>query len=82
MSTVSSAEDVVPRLLASPEQSPEQVADTTIAALQRKGAEPLGEEMVETTLDLFTDIFNVVMSDDALAVPNVASAIVSGPASS
>lgn len=65
----SAAEDVVPRLLASPEQSPEQVASAAIAALQPEEAAAIGDEFVETTLDLFDDVFDVVTNDDPLGWP-------------
>ena len=67
------AEDIVPRLLASPEQSPEQVAAAAIAALQPEEAEHIGDEFVESTLEMFEDIFDAVTSDDPLQVPSIGS---------
>ena len=61
----------MPRLLASPAQSPEQVANAAIAALQPEETAGIGDECVEATLDLFEDIFDVVTSDDPLTVPSI-----------
>lgn len=63
------AEDVVPRLLASPAQSPQQVADATIVALQNAEGKALGDKFVEATIDLFEDVFDAAVPPGPLVAP-------------
>ena len=73
------AEDIVPRLLASPAQSPEQVAAAAIAALQPAETAVLAEDAVESTLELFDEIFEVVTVEGSQrALPTASSAAVLG----
>lgn len=62
-------EDLVPRLLASPEQSAEQVADATIDALQPEETRSIQEERIGSTLRMFEEIYDVVLNDDPYQVP-------------
>ena len=55
---VSCTEDVVPRLLASPKQSPEQVAAATIAALDTAETRKVGEDQVEDIIGIFKGIYD------------------------
>lgn len=52
------AEDVVPRLLASPKQSPEQVAAATIAALDTAETRKFGDDQVEDIMGIFKGIYD------------------------
>lgn len=63
------AEDLVPRLLASPETSAEQVVESAIDALQPEEARLIQEASIEPTIQMFNDIYDVVLSDDPYQVP-------------
>ncbi len=57
-----SAEDVVPRILASPQHPdhPDKIAAASLVALQPASAAALPEETVAATLDLFGTVFEDV----------------------
>lgn len=49
---------MVPRLLASPKQSPEQVAAATIAALDTAETRRVGEDQVEDIMGIFKGLYD------------------------
>ncbi len=49
---------MVPRLLASPKQSPEQVAAAAIAALDTAETRRFGDEQVENIMGIFKGIYD------------------------
>ena len=59
----------MPRLLASPETSAEQVVESAIDALQPEETRLIQEASIEPTIQMFNDIYDVVLSDDPYQVP-------------